>query len=124
MRSLIILLLVVLPGCSEHPFQTVMNARTPLAEVPATFPAWYAEVEECLGLEGDFDAVGWYWVSEMLDPRDQGAFVAPHMIILIPQAISSRLVVKHEMVHHILNLHGITAHWEHNHWGFLECAGG
>lgn len=72
------------------------------------YATWYAEVEECVGLQGDFDAVRWFEVpyDRWWDPVWQqyaiGTWRPPHDIYIATPHLDSKSVVKHEMVHDIL----------------------
>lgn len=82
-------------------------------------PGWdtiYAEVEACTGVEGDFDRVGWFSARSIAGPDGHlsgGAWLVaremPHGIALLDdllegEAGSLEPVLRHEMIHEVLQL--------------------
>lgn len=76
----------------------------PLAE----YAEWYMEVEECTGVEGDFDAVRWFevpherWWDPVWKQYAVGTWRSPHDIYLAEPRRDDEGIVKHEMVHDVL----------------------
>jgi len=81
-------------------------------EAPPEYEEWYAQVEECLGQRGLFEAVQWYAASEIVSrfhTNFEGIPLAAHGIIVLPNTIVIRrrdlrraTTIRHESVHHIL----------------------
>ena len=105
-------------ACSELNFEPV-DAR-PL-EPPPAYRVWWAEVELCTGTEGSFDRVFWYEATEIIDRErgtlHSGAWKPPHSIFIRSGSLSNRRVVKHEMVHDLLQIRS------HDLEVFERCAG-
>lgn len=83
---------------------------------------WYAEVEACLGVSGDYDRVEWFHGTVVFrgDQRG-GAWYPPHRIVLTRGPYSGQRIVRHEMVHEIVQ----EPHRPDNAWTFrYEEAGG
>jgi len=74
----------------------------------ADYEQWYAEVEECTGVEGDFDRVRWFevphdrWWDPVWEQYAIGTWRSPHDIYVAEPHLGNEEVVKHEMVHDIL----------------------
>lgn len=94
--------------------------RRPLSPVPPTYSAWYAEVEACLGRRGDFGAVHWFVADSMIvdGALVDGLWESPDDITLHPTVRGAERIVKHEMVHHVLQA-GLSIHDGH---GRVPCA--
>lgn len=77
----------------------------------APYRTWWALVEECSGLRGDFDRVQWY-TSERIALEDGGhcGGWSPdgNRIVLAPDHVSNGGTVRHEM------LHALTGHLGHS----------
>lgn len=77
-------------------------------EPPAEYALWYAEVEACLDLEGDFERVRWFevpynrWWDPVWEQYAIGTWRAPHDIYIAQGHLDDESVVKHEMVHDVL----------------------
>ncbi|UCG87355.1 MAG: hypothetical protein JSW71_02080 [Gemmatimonadota bacterium] len=109
------LLLAALLGACEAPFD--VEAAERFDPLPS-YSQWWVELEECVGLERDFDRIRWY-VGESIVVEDQpayGLWVAPDMIIMKRFYITSETAVKHEMLHHLS--HGSLPH---DHPTFARC---
>lgn len=86
---------------------------------PPIYEIWWAEMEECTGIEGDLGRVRFYRVlgplneEEKAFPCDERGTMCPafwrepHDIFLAPAVIESEWIVKHEMWH---DLRQMTAH--------------
>lgn len=91
----------------------VTNRRL-LDPVPAEYPSWYEQVQECLGLPGDYDAITWYVADDVIvdGVPKAGILRFPHAITMHIDFIHNPVAVKHEMVHHVRQLgdelHGTT----------------
>ena len=86
--------------------------RRLLDPIPPEYPGWYAEVESCLGRAGDYDAIVWYVADDIIvdGVRKGGIFAFPNRITVRAPRVHDAFLVKHEMVHHVLQageeLHG------------------
>jgi hypothetical protein len=87
------------------------------------YAEWYADVEACTGVEGDFDQIRWFrvpherWWDPVWKQYAIGTWRAPHDIYLAEPRIDDEQVVKHEMVHDVLG-GGLTYDDR-----FLDCSG-
>ena len=85
---------------------------------PPVYATWWAKTAECAGVWADFGRVGWavmeddslnaFWCDDIGYPAMKigglchGAWVAPHLIILARSRIENEYVVRHEMLHDLL----------------------
>lgn len=87
----------------------------PMDPVPAEYATWYAEVEQCLGQVGNFDAVRWFVADSIRrEGRPAGAVLEfPATITMTSDYTELRWAVKHEMIHHVTQqgdeIHGVYA---------------
>ena len=101
------LTLLLLMSCTRHITQVVMvlklDDHRPMIEIPAIYSQWYADTEECLGESGDFSAINWYTATkiEVDGTSDLGIIQYPDDITIKVGFTGWRLVVRHEMAHHI-----------------------
>ncbi len=95
---------LVLLGC--------LDAFAPAGAVPftphAVYRVWWAEVESCAGIQGDFDRVEWYEVpgSSYSCPAYEGQcdgwWRSPHTIYMAQGLLYNRRLAEHEMLHDLL----------------------
>jgi len=77
-------------------------------EPPAAFRTWWAAIENCAGISGDFARVEWYEVPgpdypcPAYEGRCDGWWQPPHVIYLASQWRYDRPLVEHEMLHDLL----------------------
>jgi hypothetical protein len=80
-----------------------------LVDVPGEWRTWFAEVEACSGLRGDFDRITWA-IHEEPERRDDGLVTLAHIDlpdhIWIARAYQNERVVKHELLHFLLQRGG------------------
>ncbi len=99
---------LVLSGCGL--LTDPLNIRR--LEPPAVFAAWYAELEACAGVRGDFAGLSWMVTDDYVD-ADGGFywrgekvyglyFAKDHSILLSTASAKSRGIVKHEELHSLL----------------------
>ncbi len=74
---------------------------------PEVYRTWWAEVEACSGLQGDFDRVRWYVKGQSGQFRYRGAYVfaywwPSHEIVIAGGQVANDMVVRHEMLHDLL----------------------
>lgn len=111
--SLLLSLVIACDGSLVHPpFDLERLTPSPF------YRRMYRLAEDCTGLEGDFGAVRWF-VSD--DLQYSGLFRRPHTIIIRRDYLGIGSLIKHESIHHVLELHGISEHRGHEHWAFHEC---
>jgi hypothetical protein len=67
---------------------------------PKTYREWYAEIESCSGLQGNFNAINWK-IADNLGGY-YGYWTPPHTIQLVPDAVGNEHKVKHEEMHDLL----------------------
>lgn len=100
--------LLLLMSCTRQITQVVAVLRfddqRPMIEIPTVYAQWYADTEECLGESGDFSAINWYTATKIsLDgTADLGIIEYPDDITIRTDFIGWRVVVRHEMAHHIV----------------------
>lgn len=76
--------------------------------VPEVYSYWYADAEECVGIEGDFSRIVWMEVpgNHWDDPRWEnplgGLFSSPDTIYIASGRKLNQSTVVHEIGHHIL----------------------
>lgn len=130
--SLILTLALPLAACAQEvahaTYMTYSHPRlTPAAgplvitnfKPPADYARWYANMERCLGLEGDYDAVRWFVVpapwrgSEQVTGLTHGANIGENRIIVNATEWRDSVLVEHESVHHILAQHDLQGEMNH-----------
>ena len=95
-------------GCSDafSPLTAVPGAVS--MSPPADYLRWWGEVEHCSGLSGDFGRISWYAVPDVMTFPYRGAdnfgyWWATHDIAIAGGSVLDSMVVRHEMLHDILN---------------------
>lgn len=87
------------------------NWREPMDPPPA---AWYADVEACWGVTGDFDAIRWYRGD--LEHRDLamtvGEIVQGDEITVAVGNEHRERIIKHAMSHHVRPELGNSIHYD------------
>jgi hypothetical protein len=106
MTRLLAVLAVMLAECTG--ITGAQLAFTPGSE----WRSWYAEVEVCSGLRGDYDRITWVEVQDVRgyftrDGQDVlGTWKAPHTIyvgtMVHPYPYTAKQIVSHEMLHDLL----------------------
>jgi hypothetical protein len=99
--------LVFAAACSA-PTDSLPSGAVPFAP-PAIYATWWAEVEQCSGKTGDFEAISWYYVPGQGDftvgsnPDVVGVWQAFNHSITLSQSVwENAEVVRHEELHAIL----------------------
>jgi hypothetical protein len=75
---------------------------------PDSYAAWYRQTEECTGQTGDFDRVRWFsvphdrWWDPLWEQYAIGTWRAPHDIYVSIDHLDDHQVIKHEIVHDLL----------------------
>ena len=102
LSSLLALMLVA--ACGFDP-----GDDSPMAP-PAVYREWWAKTEACSGLSGDFDRVEWSMVAGHSFPCASGTCAGHwepgHRIYLAQDYTMSEMVVRHEMLHDLLDRAG------------------
>lgn len=101
---LAVLALILLGGCGFDP------AGEQAMDAPAGYRAWWAKTEACSGLSGDFDRVEWLVVPgrgfACSSGQCAGHWESNHRIFLASDWTSNEMVVRHEMLHDLLERSG------------------
>ena len=98
------LCLLLLLGCLD----TFAPAGAVEFAPPAAYGTWWAEIESCAGISGDFATIEWYEVPgssyscPAYDGECAGWWQPPHTIYLAETRVHDRLLVEHEMLHDLL----------------------
>ena len=112
------LLAALLLGCGESNFEPV--APRPL-DPPLVYRIWWSEVEACIGTQAPFERVRWYQAENIVDTdagtEHDGAWYPPHTIYIRSDRLFYTKVIKHEMVHELLQRR------DHDSLFFRACAG-
>lgn len=107
-------LLILVAACTEWPFDP--SGFEPF-DPPDYFAEWYAELEDCMGVQGDFERIQWLVLPGTITfPCEfggeahecYGVWREPHRIYLSSVVIGEDWVdiIKHEMLHELLQLSG------------------
>lgn len=107
MKTVIPLLAVALVACDASPW--TVESRYHLTP-PAAYVEWFAEVATCLGKREvataeRFARIRWFAGLEIHDGEGTGAlglWTRPNQITIREDRIDARHVVKHEMIHDLL----------------------
>lgn len=122
---LLILLIGVFPAC-ETPTEPHDNSdleRAVSYEPFSIYRVWWNEVEECMGVEGDFDKIKFFKVpgeTFSVEGKDNvlGYWKPPHSIYVAGYSTLNEIVIKHEMGHELLRPGTVSQ--DHL---FVECTG-
>lgn len=87
--------------------------------VPAEFETWWHATESCSGLSGNMDRISWYVVPDtglLSTPNGPKVAVWSHSsagvrIVLAGDYAGNELVVRHEMLHALLDREGHPAEY-------------
>jgi hypothetical protein len=97
-------LLMVIGGCGFDP-----EGDQPM-DPPPEFRVWWAKTEVCSGRTGNFDRIRWSVVEGESFPCSSGEcaghWSSNHHIFLASKWSSNEMVVRHEMLHDLLNRPG------------------
>ncbi len=76
-------------------------------EAPAVYREWWGKTESCSGLSGDFDRIEWLVVPgysfECSSGQCAGHWRRGHQIYIAEEWVMNEMVVRHEMLHDLLN---------------------
>jgi hypothetical protein len=97
-------LVAVLTSCGFEPY-----GEEPL-DPPPLYREWWAKTEVCSGLKGNFDRVRWSVVEgrsfSCSSGQCAGHWRTDHQIFLASDWVMDEMVVRHEMLHDLLNRTG------------------
>jgi hypothetical protein len=114
------LAILVFGGCSSlaPTDEALPRGALPLA-APATYRTWFERTEACSDLRGRFEQIHWYVVPEVetfataAGPKvgmwEKSAGTA--RIIVAGRYVDHEMVVRHEMLHHLLDREGHPAEY-------------
>jgi hypothetical protein len=110
MRTALALLALCLAACSDPSWD--LDWRPPASspiEAPAVYATWWSEVAACIGRSDEgFERIAWYKVGDehVFQTPDfglaSGRWVPPHEIYIAFVHLQTAEVVKHEMIHDLL----------------------
>ena len=80
--------------------------RAPLDPIPSMYVDWYVESQLCVGSSRDFAAISWFVADELFLGGEKigGVWSSPNRITLRSDHLHSQRVVKHEMIHYVLQI--------------------
>ncbi len=107
-------LLGTLAACEMMAPPSPLPATAEAMAAPAQYRTWWAETETCSGIQGNFDQIKWYVVPDSLTfTTSSGEKVglwtessAGVRIIIAGAYTEHELVVRHEMLHALLDREG------------------
>jgi len=113
-----IISILVIGGCTSFsPSDPLLPAGAVPIAAPAAYQAWFGRTEECSGLSGKFQGIEWYVVPGV---ESFGTAAGPKVgmwertgsvarIIIAGAYLEHEMVVRHEMLHHLLDREGHPA---------------
>jgi hypothetical protein len=107
-------LLSTLAACEMLAPPSPLPATAQVMTPPAEYREWWSETEACSGLQGTFEQIQWYIVPDSMSfTTETGEKVglwsessAGTRIIIAGAYAEHELVVRHEMLHALLNREG------------------
>lgn len=103
------LMLLALGGCEDAAAPEPLPPHAVALEpAPAAYETWWAEIESCSGRTRPMSAVAWYYVPFgyplTIHGEDQVAvwLAQPDRIVILQSVIDLDVIVRHEMLHAIL----------------------
>lgn len=102
-----LLMIFALAGCGDVSAPAWPTGVVPLVPRPVQFQSWWRMVEACSGVHGDLDAVSWYRertgvITVDGEQYDGYWFGAGNRIVLASDAEFDGRIVRHEMLHALL----------------------
>jgi len=106
---LLLTLLAVTPGCDPiiGPEYTIPPDAVPV-QPGESYALWYAQAETCAGVDGSYEAVRWFevpgdrWWDSLRHQYAIATWRRPHDIYITTAHLDDEDVVKHEVVHDLL----------------------
>lgn len=104
MRPSPVVVAAILAAACVESFSTEVHDREPF-DPPATYDPWWASVEDCSGLSGDMGRIQWFLALSVEGDGvvARARWSPPHDIILVRGYEDDPAVVRHEMLHDLLN---------------------
>ena len=98
------LLVPMVAACGDIGFTAAVTGRQAFSP-PPVYRAWWAATETCSGRSGAFDRVVWYTASGITGGTSVGRarWSEPHEIVIVRGYEADEIVVRHEMLHDLLN---------------------
>ncbi len=91
-------------ACEGNPFAPLGNVER--FNPPAIYRDWYQQEATCAGLTGRFDAITWEVADSFMSAPGQrtvfATWTAPHLIRLRRDQVMNEYLVKHEMLHDLV----------------------
>lgn len=103
-RSIVGVLWLFLSACNIlGPTTTDFVNQRPM-DPPAYYAGYYAEVEVCLGMAGDYGAIEWFVADEINHDGVEMAGIIhfPNRVTIREGQVHSTVTSKYEMIHHVL----------------------
>lgn len=132
--------LILIGGCSAfEPSTPLLPAGAAPMVAPAEYQDWISKTRDCSGLAADFTVLQWYVVPGVETfPTEAGPKVgmwertgSTARIVIAGKWLHHEMVVRHEMLHHLLNREGHPAdffvarcHLTWESWGGPSVVGG
>ena len=115
-RTLLPALLIPLLGCTTEPSSSLPDGAEAFVP-PATYQAWWASTEGCSQIRGNLERIKWYVVPGVSTfPTTEGEKVGIRIltgddvrIVIAGNYVEHEMVVRHEMLHALLNRAGHPA---------------
>jgi hypothetical protein len=109
MRYLVLAVALAATGCESIIDPELLLPPNPVPTTPSVdYATWYTQAEACTGVTGDFDRVRWFsvpgerWWDPLWEQYAIGTWRSPHDIYIAEAHLDNEDVVKHEIVHDLL----------------------
>lgn len=109
MKKLLLLLSLTVLNCIPFKTKTEIMVAPIQIHAPAIYFAWYTQLEDCTKLTGHFENIVWFVVPAPSFPCHSdtnyclGMWAAGHTILLAGPSARDSVIVKHEMLHDLLD---------------------
>lgn len=117
MRSVPLLCLALVACGSDSVTAPTVDGEREAILPPVAYAEWYYEVENCLGMAGDFEAIHWYEMPGYIVLPDGsehiGHFAAPDTITIAKRYIASDWAVKLYMIQHVTQADSVSQANDH-----------
>ena len=117
-RAFLPALLIPLLGCTTEPTSTLPDGAQAFVP-PAEYEAWWVSTEGCASIQGNLARIKWYVVPGVSTfPTAEGEKVGIRIktgsdirIVIAGNYVEHEMVVRHEMLHALLNRAGHPAEY-------------